>query len=48
MERFTAEDAFDASECGEPIVINRLWADKVIASHGAEYDAATVLAWLGY
>jgi len=60
--RFTADQAFEASEDGDPIMISAASAAAIIGQHQAtlcefesdrgeraeSYDAAAVLAWLGY
>ena len=59
MIRFSAEEAFDASDDGDPIELTYKQASVIVASHGftmdelgiAErqtYDAALVLRELGY
>ena len=58
--RFTSEEAFEARDCGEPILLNRRSVERILRGHDAdgdyfagrepseEYDAADVLEWLGY
>jgi len=36
--RFTAEDAFDASESGEPIMLTRAAARRILNDHDADGD----------
>ena len=65
MTRFTAEEAFDARDCGEPIMITRAAVDRMLSQHSTTFanvddpcnvqpdetgmfDAAAILAWLGY
>ena len=36
--RFTTEEAYDASECGEPIMLSRADAERIIRDHDAEGD----------
>lgn len=66
-EQFTSDEIFEASEIGEPIMVNRRTARKWCDEHGADFndfeldmcsipaivireqfDAAEILAWLGY
>lgn len=45
--RFTADDAFEASQDGEPIMISSGAAARMIANHGAsleEYETESGLA----
>ena len=37
-DRFTAEDAFDAADCGDPIVMQPEAAHKMVADHAASWD----------
>lgn len=40
--RFTVEEAFEASECGEPIMISRAAALRIVNQHdcGEDFDAS--------
>jgi hypothetical protein len=57
---FTSEEAYEAHNDGEPIMVSRAWATKIVtreagddateflASLPASVDAWVVLSWLGY
>jgi hypothetical protein len=36
--RFTAEDAFEASEAGDPIILTALEAANICREHGVSYE----------
>lgn len=39
-ERFTTEDAYEASEAGEPIMLTRAAAERIIEDHDCDYHEA--------
>ncbi len=58
MMRFTEDEARQASETGEPIMLGRAGVRQILADHHIEFeefvdsltlpiDAATLLDWLG-
>ncbi len=36
--RFTSDEAFEASESGDPIIINHATAKRICADHGVNID----------
>jgi hypothetical protein len=59
MMRFTEDEARQASEAGEPIMLDRDWVRSILADHHIEFeefvdslalpvDAAVLLDWIGY